>query len=85
MRKFFLMLTVAMFVLTTSLYATEKSEKKLSVKPFSVINVVGSLKVERRTNEQIAAILGISKDSVATMLSSARRKLFNQIKERNRT
>ena len=34
--------------------------------------------------EQIAAILGISKDSVATMLSSARRKLFNQIKERNR-
>ena len=45
MRKFFLMLTAAMFVLTTSLYATEKSEKKLSVKPFSVINVVGSLKV----------------------------------------
>ena len=45
MRKFFLMLTTAMFVLTTSLYATEKSEKKLSVKPFSVINVVGSLKV----------------------------------------
>lgn len=32
---------------------------------------------EHRTNEQIAAILGISKDSVATMLSSARRKLFN--------
>lgn len=34
-----------MLMLTTSLYATEKSEKKLSVKPFSVINVVGSLKV----------------------------------------
>lgn len=45
MRKFFLMLTAALFVLTTSLYATEKSEKKLSVKPFSVINVVGSIKV----------------------------------------
>ena len=45
MRKFVLMLTAAMFVLTTSLYATEKSEKKLSVKPFSVINVVGSIKV----------------------------------------
>ncbi|MDY5370007.1 MAG: sigma-70 family RNA polymerase sigma factor [Prevotella sp.] len=45
MRKFVLMLTAAMFVLTTSLYATEKSEKKLSVKPFSVINIVGSLKV----------------------------------------
>lgn len=39
---------------------------------------------ERRTNEEIAAILGISKESVATVLSSARRKLFNQIKERNR-
>ena len=39
---------------------------------------------ERRTNEQIAAILGISKDSVATVLSSARRKLFKQIKERNK-
>ena len=45
MRKFVLMLTAAMFVLTTSLYATEKSEKILSVKPFSVVNVVGSLKV----------------------------------------
>lgn len=45
MRKFFLMLTAAMLMLTASLYATEKSEKKLSVKPFSVINVVGSLKV----------------------------------------
>ena len=46
MRKFFLMLTAAMLMLTTtSLYATEKSEKKLSVKPFSVITVVGSLKV----------------------------------------
>ena len=45
MRKFFLMLTAAMLMLTASLYATEKSEKKLSVKPFSVINVVGSLEV----------------------------------------
>lgn len=45
MRKFVLMLTAAVLMLTTSLYATEKSEKKLSVKPFSVINVVGSLEV----------------------------------------
>ena len=45
MRKFVLMLTAAVLMLTTSLYATEKSEKKLSVKPFSVINVVGSIKV----------------------------------------
>lgn len=39
------MLMAAMLMLTASLYATEKSEKKLSVKPFSVINVVGSLEV----------------------------------------
>lgn len=45
MRKFVLMLTAAMLVLTASVYGAEKSEKKLSVKPFSVINVVGSLKV----------------------------------------
>ena len=45
MRKFVFIVMAAMFVLTTSLYAAEKSEKKISVKPFSVINVVGSLKV----------------------------------------
>lgn len=45
MRKFFLMLTAAMFMLTTSVCAAKRSEKKLSVKPFSVINVVGSLEV----------------------------------------
>lgn len=45
MRKFVLMLTAAMFMLAASVYGAEKSEKKLSVKPFSVINVVGSLEV----------------------------------------
>lgn len=45
MRKFVLMLTAVLFMLAASVYGAEKSEKKLSVKPFSVINVVGSLKV----------------------------------------
>lgn len=45
MRKFVLMLTAAMLMLTTSVCAAKRSEKKLSVKPFSVINVVGSLEV----------------------------------------
>lgn len=45
MRKFVLMLTAAMFMLAASVYGAEKSEKKLSVKPFSVINVVGSIEV----------------------------------------
>ena len=48
------------------------------------MQVMSLRQTERRTNEEIAAILGISKESVATVLSSARRKLFNQIKERNR-
>ena len=48
------------------------------------MQVMSLRQTERRTNEEIATILGISKESVATVLSSARRKLFNQIKERNR-
>lgn len=48
------------------------------------MQVMNMRQTERRTNEEIAAILGISKESVATVLSSARRKLFNQLKERNR-
>lgn len=45
MRKFVLMLTAAMFMLATSVYGAEKSEKKLDVKPFNVINVMGSVEV----------------------------------------
>lgn len=45
MRKFVLMLTAAMFMLATSVYGTEKSKKKLDVKPFNVINVMGSVEV----------------------------------------
>ena len=45
MRKFVLMLTAAMFMLATSVYGTEKSKKKLDVKPFNVINVMGSIEV----------------------------------------
>ena len=45
MRKFVLMLTAAMFMIATSVYGTEKSKKKLDVKPFNVINVMGSIEV----------------------------------------
>lgn len=45
MRKFVLMLTAAMFLLVTSVYGTEKSKKKLDVKPFNVVNVMGSIEV----------------------------------------
>ena len=45
MRKFVLMLTAAMFMIATSVYGTEKSKKKLDVKPFKVVNVMGSVEV----------------------------------------
>ena len=48
------------------------------------MQVLHMRQVERRDNGEIAAILGITKESVATVLSSARRKLFNDLKERNR-
>ena len=40
--------------------------------------------VERKTNEEIAALLGIEKTSVATLLARARKKLFDEFKERER-
>lgn len=52
--------------------------------PLREMQVMNMRQTERRTNEEIAAILGISKESVATVLSAARRKLFNQLKERNK-
>lgn len=48
------------------------------------MQVLRMRQTERRDNSEIAAILGITKESVATVLSAARRKLFNDIKERNR-
>lgn len=40
--------------------------------------------VEHKTGEEIAALLGIEKTSVATLLSRARTKLLNKFKERVR-
>lgn len=45
MRKFVLMLTAAMLMLAASVYGAEKGEKKLDVKPFNVVNVMGSVEV----------------------------------------
>lgn len=39
---------------------------------------------EHRSNDEIARLMGISTTSVAVMLSNARRKLFNDIKARQR-
>lgn len=59
-------------------------KERIEKLPPREMQVMNMRQTERRTNEEIAAILGISKESVATVLSSARRKLFKQIKERNR-
>lgn len=39
---------------------------------------------ERRSNSEIAAIMGIAEHSVATMLSAARRRLFDELKRKAR-
>ena len=39
--------------------------------------------VERRSNEEIAQLLGIETTSVSTLLARARRTLFEDIKRRN--
>lgn len=40
---------------------------------------------EGRSNEEIARIMGIAPASVGTMLSAARRKIFEELKKRNET
>ena len=58
-------------------------KRRICQLPPREMQVLRMRQTERRTNEEIAAILGIGKESVATVLSSARRKLFNDIKKRN--
>lgn len=58
--------------------------RRVAQLPPREMQVLRLRQVERRSNEEIAALLGIGKESVATVLSSARRKLFNDLKERNR-
>lgn len=48
------------------------------------LQVLKMRQTEHRSTEEIARLLGISTSSVTVMLSNARRKLFNDIKERNR-
>ncbi len=48
------------------------------------LQVLTMRQTEHRSNEEIARLLGITTSSVAVMLSNARQKLFNDIKERNR-
>ena len=59
-------------------------KRRIAQLPPREMQVLHLRQTERRTNEEIAAIIGITKESVATVLSAARRKLFNEIKKRNK-
>ena len=58
-------------------------EKRLSELPATEYQILRLRQVERKTNDEIAAILGIEKSSVSTLLSKVRKKMLNEI--RNRT
>ena len=51
--------------------------------PTREMQVMEMRQVEGRSNEEIARIMGIAPASVATMLSAARRKIFEELKKRN--
>ena len=55
--------------------------KKLPPRELQVLRM---RQMEMRSNEEIARLLGIGEASVGVMLSAARKKLFNDIKRRNR-
>ncbi len=56
--------------------------KRLARLPQTEYEILRLRQVEGRNNSEIAAILGIGKDSVVTLLSRARHKLMNDIKRR---
>lgn len=58
--------------------------ERIATLPSREMQVMRMRQTEQRTNSEIASILGIGTASVATMLSSARRKIFEDLKKRNR-
>ena len=57
----------------------EERLKKLPTKEYAVLHL---RQVERKTTEEIAAIVGIKPVSVPTLLARARKKLLDDIKQR---
>lgn len=58
-------------------------ERRLAALPASEHAVLKLRQVERKSDAEIAAILGISISSVPTLLSRARHKLLDEIRRRN--
>lgn len=59
-------------------------ESRMRALPSTEYQVLHLRQVERRTDQEIAAILGISAASVSTLLSRARRKLLEAVRRRSR-
>ncbi len=59
-------------------------QRRLNALPSLQYQVLHLRQVEGKTNGEIAAILAIPTGSVATLLSRARHKLLEQIRQRNR-
>ena len=59
-------------------------KKRIASLPDREMQVMTMRQVEQKSNGEIARILGITAASVATMLSSARRKIFEDLKKRDR-
>ena len=68
---------------------TEEDERWLQQRiarlPTREMQVMEMRQAEGKSNEEIARIMGIAPASVSTMLSAARRKLFEELKKRNGT
>lgn len=58
-------------------------KERIASLPDREMQVMTMRQVEQKSNGEIAGILGITTASVATMLSSARRKIFEDLKKRN--
>lgn len=58
--------------------------ERIAELPNREMQVMRMRQTEMKSNDEIAAIMGITSASVATMLSSARRKIFEELKKRNR-
>lgn len=58
--------------------------RRISALPPKEYQILHLRQVERKTNDEIAKLLGIEKTSVATLLSRARMKILKEIKKRIR-
>ena len=58
--------------------------ERISTLPKREMQVMKMRQTEQMSNSEIANIMGITTASVSTMLSSARKKIFEDLKKRNR-